>query len=164
MVWTSFWDMHSGGQQKLDWHLIFIEGPQEDTEKVFSALFGRNPHRVTCTCCGEDYSVDESYDLKQASGYHRNCRSLITPKDPKTGLYRNNDPIIKKNLYLDDGEKPPTGYELSKRESWDTRKNILFKDFVKNPELINAKVIYKKDYPKGWKTESLSPQGYVWVD
>jgi hypothetical protein len=72
-MWTKFWDMHSGGSQKLNWPLIFIEAPEADAELVFYNRFGRNPHRVTCTCCGADYSVDSNESLAQLTGYHRNC-------------------------------------------------------------------------------------------
>lgn len=57
--WTQFWDMHSGGGQKLDWSMIYIEAPKDEAEVIFQNLFGRNPHRVTCTCCGSDYSLNE---------------------------------------------------------------------------------------------------------
>lgn len=73
MVWTSFWDMHSGGGQKEKWSKIFIEAPQAEAEVIFQNRFGHNPYRVTCTCCGDDYSVDEHETLEQATGYHRGC-------------------------------------------------------------------------------------------
>lgn len=73
MPWTHFWDMHSGGSQKEEWHHIFIEAPEHEAEIIFQNRFGHNPHRVTCTCCGSDYSVSEEDDLLQATGYHRNC-------------------------------------------------------------------------------------------
>lgn len=73
MVWTSFWDMHSGGGQKENWSKIFIEAPEEEAEVIFQNKFGHNPHRVTCTCCGPDYSIDEHETLEQATGYHRGC-------------------------------------------------------------------------------------------
>lgn len=72
--WTHFHDMHSGGGQKLEWPHIFIEAPEAEARSVFYAKFGRNPDRVTCTCCGEDYSVSESETLEQATGFERGCR------------------------------------------------------------------------------------------
>jgi hypothetical protein len=74
MTWTQFWDMHSGGRQKLAWHKIYIEAPLEEAKSVFYARFGRNPKKVTCTCCGEDYSLEQGEDLAQLTAYHRNCR------------------------------------------------------------------------------------------
>lgn len=71
MPWTYFWDMHSGGGQKLKWAHIYIEAPKEEAIKVFYHRFGRNPNRVTCTCCGEDYAIDEEADLAQLTGYDR---------------------------------------------------------------------------------------------
>ncbi len=73
MVWTLFWDMHSGGGSKEDFDKIYIEAPQDEAVTIFYNRFGHNPHRVSCTCCGEDYSVSESETLAQASGYHRRC-------------------------------------------------------------------------------------------
>lgn len=74
-MWTQFWDMHSGGGQKLDWARIYIEADQQEAISVFYSRFGRNPDRVTCTCCGPDYSISTSETLEQVSGYHRNCKT-----------------------------------------------------------------------------------------
>ena len=71
--WTHFWDMHSGGDQKLKWSHIFIEAPQKEAEIIFQNRFGRNPNRVTCTCCGTDYSIEENISLQMMSGYIRGC-------------------------------------------------------------------------------------------
>jgi len=71
MPWTQFWDMHSGGGQKLDWAKIYIEAPEQEAVSVFYSRFRRNPNRVTCTCCGPDYSITESETLEEATEYHR---------------------------------------------------------------------------------------------
>lgn len=71
--WTEFMDMHSGGGQKLDWAYIYIEAPKDEASVVFYNRFGRNPNRVTCTCCGADYSLTESETLEQATAYNRGC-------------------------------------------------------------------------------------------
>lgn len=82
MVWTHFWDMHSGGGQKLDWGHIYIEAPEAEARGTFEKLFGRDPNHVTCNCCGEDYSVSEEESLEQASAYQRHCAF-----DQATGKY-----------------------------------------------------------------------------
>lgn len=74
MNWTLFWDMHSGGDQKEEFSKIYIEAPIDEAKVVFYNRFGHNPERVTCTCCGEDYSIDESKTLEEASAYHRGCK------------------------------------------------------------------------------------------
>ena len=72
--WTLFWDMYSGGGMKEEpYKEIYIEAPEEEAKVIFYNRFGHNPERVSCTCCGEDYSISESETLEQASGYHRNC-------------------------------------------------------------------------------------------
>jgi hypothetical protein len=56
---TRFYDMCSGGRQKLEHDVIFIEGDEASATARFMAVFGRDPHNVTCSCCGQDYSVWE---------------------------------------------------------------------------------------------------------
>ena len=73
MVWTRFMDMHSGGGSKEDFEYLYIEAPQAEAELVFYNRFGHNPYRVTCTCCGEDYSITEEPTLEVATAYERGC-------------------------------------------------------------------------------------------
>lgn len=86
-MWTRFMDMHSGGGQKEKWAYIYIEAPQEEAELIFYNRFGHNPNRVTCTCCGQDYSIDDKESLEQLTGYDRGCayvdNKYIERKDPK---------------------------------------------------------------------------------
>jgi hypothetical protein len=73
-MWTTFWDMHSGGKQKLPWSLIFIEADEKEAKDFFEIQFRRNPEHVTCNCCGGDYSIDtDNNSLEQVTGYHRHC-------------------------------------------------------------------------------------------
>lgn len=72
-VWTLFWDMHSGGGTKVKpYEKIYIEAPMAQATAVFWHRFKRNPERVTCTCCGPDYSLEEG-SLLEVAGYHRGC-------------------------------------------------------------------------------------------
>ena len=73
-MWTHFWDMHSGGGLKEECANIFIEAPEEEAKIIFYNRFGHNPERVSCTCCGNDYSISEGEDLAQLTGYHRGCQ------------------------------------------------------------------------------------------
>jgi len=72
-MWTRFMDMHFGGRQKEKWHYIYIEAPQEEAELIFYNRFGHNPNKVTCPCCGEDYSISEEEELTQITAYDRGC-------------------------------------------------------------------------------------------
>ncbi len=114
--WTIFWDMNSGGGQKLDWDKIYIEGPSDSARKIFQALFDRDPDNVTCDCCGNDYSIDEYDSLEQASAYHRKCMF-----DKKA------------NKWI---EKPDTSYGQSP-SAYKTLKEYIKQDDVK--------VVYLKD-------------------
>ena len=74
MTWTRFMDMHSGGSCKeKPFEYIYIEAPESEAEVIFYNRFGHNPGRVSCTCCGSDYSVQDHDSLEQASAYDRNC-------------------------------------------------------------------------------------------
>ena len=75
--WTHFWDMHSGGGCKeAPYEHIFIEAPLEEAVRIFYNRFGHNPYRVSCTCCGEDYSVSEYDTLEEATEFER--RNVVT--------------------------------------------------------------------------------------
>jgi len=82
--WTHFFDMHSGGRAKEEpYEHIYIQAPIEEAKLIFYNRFGHNPERVTCTCCGEDYSISESDLLEQVTGYERGCKF-----DVKTNSYK----------------------------------------------------------------------------
>lgn len=72
-MWTSFWDMHSGGGRKLSASMIYIEAPEEQAVTVFKNRFNRNPYWATCPTCGSDYSIDEHESLERATAYLRDC-------------------------------------------------------------------------------------------
>lgn len=61
-MYTKFYDMNSGGAQKLGVSTIFIEAPEEQAVDLFQSIFGLDPRNVTCHCCGEDYWVLETED------------------------------------------------------------------------------------------------------
>ncbi|HET8685878.1 MAG TPA: hypothetical protein VFM18_04355 [Methanosarcina sp.] len=56
---TEFYDMHSGGSQKLEWGKIYIELPEKEAVEYFETKFDRYPYGMTCSCCGPDYHIDE---------------------------------------------------------------------------------------------------------
>ena len=106
-MWTHFWDMHSGGSQKEKWSQIFIEAPEEQAKKVFCNRFGHNPDRVTCTCCGPDYSIQDYVTLEEATSYHRQNKSVEEfSKEPDILIIYAKD-IKPEEL---EGELPTQGY------------------------------------------------------
>ncbi len=72
-MWTRFMDMSSGGTSKEKWKYIYIEACEKEAIVIFYNRFGHNPNRVSCTCCGEDYSISEGKNLSQITAYERNC-------------------------------------------------------------------------------------------
>lgn len=186
--WTRFMDMHSGGGQKLDWGKIYIEAPEAEARVIFYNRFGRNPDRVTCTCCGEDYSVDDSESLAQASGYDRNCdstddgyverrstwmdeyalRSFAQLTDPKAkklvAMARDtSSPNEASNamnfLYHDFGEQ--IGY------SYERNRYIPLEEFereLKTKDGDDVLIVYAKDIKPEERIGRVPRQGYVWVE
>lgn len=72
-MWTEFMDMCSGGDQKQAFAYLYIEAGKHDAMRVFRNRFGRDPNRITCHCCGEDYTIECHPDLLQLTGYDREC-------------------------------------------------------------------------------------------
>lgn len=71
VTWTRFYDMHSGGGLKEDFSIAYIEAPEDEAKAVFYSRFGHSADRITCTCCGEDYSVSTDPTLEAATEYER---------------------------------------------------------------------------------------------
>ena len=115
--WTCFMDMHSGGGRKEKWAYIYIEAPEAEARVIFYNRFGHSPSRVTCTCCGQDYSISEEPTLRRATAYERGCEALQTPRDPETQRYkRPDDPWFDEHYYLEPDEHAEAkrrGYEIS---------------------------------------------------
>lgn len=81
MTWTHFMDMHSGGGTKEEpFEHIYIEAPEAEARVIFYNRFGHSPERVSCTCCGGDYSISEHATLKEATAYERGCASVYYVK------------------------------------------------------------------------------------
>jgi len=73
-MWTHFHDMYSGGEKKEQWNHIFIEAPIDEACSIFLNRFGHDPKRITCRCCGADYSITEGESLEQITAYYRGCK------------------------------------------------------------------------------------------
>jgi len=71
--WTQFYDLHSGGFQKLKWGMIYIEAPAKEAKIIFENRFDENSDEIACSCCGPNYSISESSSLKAATACHRGC-------------------------------------------------------------------------------------------
>jgi len=162
MTWTRFNDMHSGGGTKVNgYEKIYIEAPIEAAKSVFYNRFERNPERVTCTCCGPDYTIDEYPSLQQATGHERNCRVLKTPKD-ELGRYMNDLPELKENYYLEPDEEPPEGFQVKSTPSWKSRReHVELSEFIQQDDVL---VIRATEIDDSEKDENVPKEGYVWVD
>lgn len=133
-MWTRFHDMHSGGSQKEDWGRIYIEAPMEEAIVIFYNRFGHNPERVTCTCCGEDYSISEHESLAQLTAFDRNCEW--------TG-----------GKFI---ENPKNEHYTSLEKYIETGKTYCYRE-------INTLFIFNKDIKPEERTGDVPQQGYVWA-
>lgn len=169
-MWTLFWDMHSGGGTKEgNYDKIYIEAKEDEAMKIFYNRFEHNPNRVSCTCCGEDYSIDEYETLEEASGYHRHCdRAYFDTKGQEVSEEKG---FVKgkgmrrgyTNRYVE--RQNPRNIEI--RESCDTKDDDKWglyqtlKDYLKNDTVL---VIYTKDIKPKEREGEVPEEGYVWMD
>lgn len=107
-MWTRFMDMHSGGGAKEPQEYIYIEAPEAEASVIFYNRFGHSPGRVTCTCCGKDYSVSDKPTLEALTKFDR--------RDGRTLEEYLTDPEVLA-IYAEDikpeerqGEVPEQGY------------------------------------------------------
>ncbi len=155
-MWTKFWDMHSGGRQKEQWARIYIEAPEQEARVIFYNRFGHNPERVTCTCCGSDYSTEEGESLLQLSAYHRGCDYAY--------LDRNGNEVGQAVAWVSGkGMKPgyTSGYVERKNptHTWETYRTL--EEYMKEDGVL---IIYTKDIKPEERVGDIPEQGYVWID
>lgn len=154
MKWTCFMDAHSGGKQKLDWSHIYVELPEDEATIFFQNRFKRNPSRVTCTCCGSDYSIIEGATLLDVTGYERNCRyAYFDAKDnevDQTKAWICGDGFINgcSARYIDEADT-----------KCNYREYISMPDFLKLPEKL---IIHRKDIENSELKGSIRQEGYIW--
>jgi hypothetical protein len=164
MPWTQFHDMHSGGGTKEPpYERIYIEAPEAEAKVIFYNRFGHNPERVSCTCCGEDYSTYESATFAQASGWERGCRALETPRDPTTRLYnRPDDPWFDEHYYLE-----PDEHEEAESRGYGISASFLSRgpyrtveEYVTDPAVL---VVPADEIKDSERAGDVPDAGFVWV-
>jgi hypothetical protein len=147
--WTQFWDMHSGGGLKeAPYSQIYIEAPEDEAALIFYNRFGHNPYRVSCTCCGEDYSLDTKDTLAEVSAYQRGCRYAYFDADGKEIKGKGKNKAVKHG-YIE--EKDPNAFSDNKFmsvEEYEKRKDVL--------------VIRKEEISPEERRGDLPREGYVW--
>ena len=103
MTWTRFMDMNSGGGQKEEWKYIYIEAAEIMAVTIFYNRFGHNPSRVTCTCCGADYSITEEESLGLLTFSERGA-DYEDPSKPESGKYKSGNPFVPLDEYMNEGK------------------------------------------------------------
>jgi hypothetical protein len=152
--------MHSGGSIKEPpYGSIYIQAPMEEAIVIFYNRYGHNPNRVSCTCCGEDYVISSHESLAQLTGHERHCRTLVTPRDPETGRYQNDDPIIVAHLYLEKGEEPPTGYKVDQGFLSSSPYQTLEEYMLRG----DVALLVSQDIKPSERRGTVPDEGYVWV-
>lgn len=153
-MWTRFMDMHSGGGQKLDWATILIEAPEAEAKAIFYARFERNPERVTCTCCGEDYSISSEESLEQITAFDRGCK--WAHPDTEDRRARNAS-----GRYLEPDEPMPDGWVVSESSGFHRGPIETIEQYMARPDVLVIRAAEIK--PEQRKAE-VPAQGYVWVE
>ncbi len=148
--WTTFMDMHSGGRLKASHQWIVIEAPQALAELVFYNRFGHNPNRITCTCCGEDYSVSEHENSRDGIRYHWRWGSIYGKRARKHSDVRVAalQAMAEQNDSPQEAENARIAIRRQKRALQWTRQNVLF--------------IKHEDIQPHEKVGSVPVEGWVW--
>lgn len=156
--WTRFMDMHSGGGTKEPpYNHIYIEAPEAEAVVIFYNRFGHSPSRVTCTCCGEDYSTSEAATLESASGYDRGCAFAYFRPD---GTECEQDEACVKSKGMKKGYT--TGYaERPDEPERSYRPYITVAEYLAKGEAL---VIRADEIKPDERIGDVPRQGYVWVD
>lgn len=173
-MWTQFMDMHSGGGLKeAPKQYIYIEASEAEARVIFYNRFGHSPNRVSCTCCGEDYSLSEGVSLLRVTAFERHCDNLNTPRDSTTGLYRApDDPWFEEHYYLEPDEvieatrrgyvvHENTSKRIGRQHGSDFGRYQTLAEYLRNPEVL---VIADADIKPEWRTGGVPEQGYAWQD
>lgn len=161
-MWTQFWDMHSGGGQKESFSQCFIEAPEDEAKSVFYVRFGHNPERVSCTCCGSDYSISESKSLEQASGFHRGLRYV----EPEGFAWAKATPEEREAYntiarYIEPHEDVPEGLAMSHLSSFRREDNgQTLDEYIASDDVV---VIRADEITPAERGAEPPEQGYVWV-
>lgn len=115
----------------MDWPHIFIEAPESEAKVIFYNRFGRNPDKVTCACCGNDYSTSESESLEQATGYYRNLRWC---EDVRGWHYGKKDqfPNYRDPFYLEPHEEIPEGMKVADRYRYRSGNGVTLAEYIAN--------------------------------
>lgn len=156
-MWTQFMDMNSGGSPKQKWDQIYIEAAEDEAKLIFYNRFGQNPDRVSCTCCGSDYSISSDESLEQLTGYHRGCASE----------YVDGDKILSEDEYramsFAQRSKKKITHRYAERED-PNRSYNKYKSLDKYLAGKSIKVIRADEISYDDRRGTVPQQGYVWVD
>ena len=157
MPWTRFMDMHSGGGTKEPpYQYILIEAPEEEAKVIFYNRFRHNPERVTCTCCGDDYSIGEHATLDDATGFDRGC---------DFAHFRPDGTECAESEAWVPGKGMTPGYTQHYAErpakKYAFREYTTLEDYLKNPDVL---VIREADIKPKERSGEVPTQGYVWRD
>lgn len=58
-IWTRFHDHNTGGTMKTTYREIYIRAPVREAKVIFYDVIGHDPEKISCECCGEDFTIDE---------------------------------------------------------------------------------------------------------
>jgi hypothetical protein len=168
-------DMHSGGGMKeKPYEHIYIEASEDAAKVIFYNRFGHNPERVSCTCCGEDYSISEEDSLEQASAYDRHCEYAYFFKDDGKRAKGEHKYDHAKESWCIAG-RPVEGMYVEEQDQsrMDIRRTCNTKDsdpwglyqtvdeYVKRPNVL---VIRASEIRDDERKGQVPEQGYVWRD
>lgn len=177
-MWAHFWDMHSGGGTKVvrlddgsfidgnrmtdegqPINHVFIEAAEQEAKTIFYNRFGHNPERVSCGCCGGDYSISEGADLAQLTAYHRHCAWQSVEGEQGGGHYVEAQSESLRQYVA--GAEDDAAWQAYLDSRGNAAKYRTLEEYMKDPEVLFIPATHiKPEERKG----DVPTQGYVWVD
>jgi len=117
--------------------------------------------RVSCTCCGEDYSISSAEDFAQISGYHRGCQTLVH-KTYRSGQNKGLVKPIPKSMqrYYEEREKPPKGWEFDTKRIFNNK----YKTVLAYKRQKDVLVLSRHKIKSSERAGEVPNEGYVWVE
>jgi hypothetical protein len=160
--------MHSGGGLKESpYHFIYIEAPEKEACVIFYNRFGHSPSRVSCTCCGDDYSVSENKSLAQLTGFHRGCKSLQEERgeDGRYIPFNEQPQWFQDHYYLEPGEEKEAkrrGFRVdSGGGSIFAKEHKTVEEYEQQEDVL---FIRASEIAKDERVGDVPEQGFIWHD
>lgn len=94
-MWVLFQDKNVHGVRQTNYEFILIQGTKQEAVEKFIRHFDFHPLEIVCDICETHYSIEVEENMKQATGFARNCKfnqvSCIYIEEPREPFHENDE-------------------------------------------------------------------------